>query len=108
MKTTNFTLPLLFVFLLSCKTDNNESATATPTTIENFTSNDYQDLVALFKEWRTFENPPLLNGAPDYTAQTFEKRWPAFKELQSKLQSIDTTNWSVENKLCTSIFASLP
>ena len=64
-----------------------------------FTSNDYRDLVALFKEWRTFENPPLLDGAPDYTAETFEKRWPRFKELQASLQAIDTTNWSVENQV---------
>lgn len=35
----------------------------------------YQDLVTLFHEWRAFEAPPLRAGAPDYTAETFEKRW---------------------------------
>ena len=29
--------------------------------------NNYEDLHELFFEWRKFENPPLLNGAPDYT-----------------------------------------
>jgi hypothetical protein len=29
---------------------------------------DYQKLVELFNDWREFESPPLLNGAPDYTA----------------------------------------
>jgi hypothetical protein len=34
----------------------------------------YDDLLALFAEWRAFEQPPLLNGAPDYTAATFATR----------------------------------
>ncbi|MEC7771811.1 MAG: hypothetical protein VX798_11550 [Bacteroidota bacterium] len=99
MKTTTTLLSLVMLFLLSCQTDTKESTAETSTKTENFTTNDYQDLVALFKEWRTFENPPLLNGAPDYRAETFEKRWPKFKELQSQLQAIDTTDWSVENQV---------
>lgn len=99
MKTTNFLLSFLLILCISCQTEKKEATAANPTKAENFTSNDYQDLVTLFKEWRTFENPPLRDGAPDYTAETFEKRWPRFKELQSKLQSIDTTNWSVENQV---------
>ncbi len=99
MKTTNIILAFLFVLLLSCKTDKEESNPEISTKTENFTSNEYQDLVALFKEWRTFENPPLLDGAPDYTAETFEKRLPRFKELQASLQAIDTTNWSVEHQV---------
>jgi hypothetical protein len=62
-------------------------------------SSDYSALISLFKEWRTFENPPLRNGAPDYTVVTFNKRWPLFKKLQSKLHSIDTTAWSIEHKV---------
>ncbi|MEO2051311.1 MAG: hypothetical protein ABGX00_06070 [Allomuricauda sp.] len=99
MKTNNIVLAFVFVFLLSCNTDKKESNSETSSKTENFISNDYGDLVALFKEWRTFENPPLLDGAPDYTAETFEKRWPRFKELQASLKAIDTTNWSVENQV---------
>ena len=33
----------------------------------------YQALVDLFKDWREFEDPPRLNGSPDYTADRFEK-----------------------------------
>ncbi|MEQ5791807.1 hypothetical protein J4E06_12130 [Muricauda sp. NFXS6] len=99
MKTTNLLLPLLVLLFLSCQTEKKEESTQNQTKTENFTSNDYQGLVALFKTWRAFENPPLLEGAPDYTTETFEKRWPRFKELQSKLQSIDTTNWSLEHKV---------
>ena len=34
----------------------------------------YQDLVALFTQWRAFEQPPDREGAPDYTAATFTQR----------------------------------
>ena len=99
MKITTVILPLLLTLFMSCKTDNKEKTTATQNQTENFTSNEYSALVALFKEWRTFEKPPLLDGAPDYTVESFEKRWPRFRDLQSRLQSIDTTNWSVENQV---------
>jgi hypothetical protein len=99
MKITTIILPLFLTLFMSCQTDNKEKAIETQNRTENFTSNDYTALVILFKEWRTFEKPPLLDGAPDYKSETFEKRWSKFKELQSGLQSIDTTNWPVENQV---------
>ncbi|MEM9829751.1 MAG: hypothetical protein AAF944_03895 [Bacteroidota bacterium] len=59
----------------------------------------YQSLVDLFHQWRTFERPPLRDGAPDYTAETFERRHPEFKELQAELLAIDTSGWSVEQQV---------
>ena len=58
----------------------------------------FDKLTSLFKEWRTFENPPMLNGAPDYTRATFNKRLPKFKELQKKLNSFNTKSWTVQEK----------
>jgi hypothetical protein len=60
---------------------------------------NYADLVNLFKDWRTFENPPLRDGAPDYTAATFEKRMLPFKELRKRLEEIDTTGWKIAEKV---------
>ncbi|MBB6326882.1 hypothetical protein FHS59_002510 [Algoriphagus iocasae] len=60
---------------------------------------NYNELVELFKEWRSFETPPLFNGAPDYRKETFEKRLPEFKKLQSKLLTIDTAGWSVAQQV---------
>ncbi len=60
---------------------------------------DYTNLVALFKEWRTFENPPLRKGAPDYTKETFEKRVPAFNILRDKLRNIDTISWPIPHQV---------
>ncbi|MCK0180370.1 hypothetical protein MWU50_13805 [Flavobacteriaceae bacterium S0862] len=82
----------------SCNTQE-KSDTVKQKGTQNLTTSSYDDLVSLFKEWRTFENPPKLNGAPDYTKATFEKRWPRFIEFQNQLKAIDTTNWSVENQV---------
>jgi hypothetical protein len=59
----------------------------------------YEDLLDLFERWRTFETPPIREGAPDYTAATFDARWPQFKELQSELLSMDTSGWTVPQQV---------
>lgn len=87
----SFLFTSLLCLLMSCQ--NESEVPATPT------STKYEDLVSLFHEWRGFENPPLLNGAPDYTAETFEKRWPEFKKLQNKLQAIDFSDWPVDQQV---------
>ncbi len=89
---------LLSVFFIIIVTSC-QNKTDQPVESTKFTHNDYQSLVSLFKDWRAFEAPPLKNGAPDYTAKTFEIRWPKFKELQSQLKSIDTSGWSISNKV---------
>ena len=59
----------------------------------------YEALLSLFEEWRAFEAPPLKDGAPDYTRETREKRWPEFKALQARLHAIDTSGWPVAQKV---------
>jgi len=99
MRTKTTILAILLTIFITCHHHKKKKAAETQTKKEKFTSNDYQDIVALFKEWRTFERPPFKDGAPDYTKATFEKRWPEFKALQSKLNTIDTTNWAIEHKV---------
>lgn len=64
----------------------------------SFAQSDYKELETLYKEWRTFERPPLRRGAPDYTKGTFERRYTEFQQLQEKLLDIDTTGWEVAKK----------
>ena len=59
----------------------------------------YESLVSLFYEWREFERPPLLNGAPDYTKQGFQKRQVKFKNLRSRLNKINTVGWNKSHKI---------
>ena len=55
----------------------------------------YNDLVDLFSKWRDFENPPLMNGAPDYTKRRFDSAKKEFISLQERLEEIDTTGWPI-------------
>lgn len=55
-------------------------------------------LIALFREWRKFEQPPMRQSAPDYTATTFNNRQEAFKVLQQQLLNMDTTGWTPEQR----------
>jgi Bacterial protein of unknown function (DUF885) len=88
----NFILLVCLFFLqFSCKNDNKSGL--------NLSTGKYADLVALFKEWRSFETPPLRDGAPDYTAEMFQKRLPDFKKLEAKLMAMDTASWTVEQKV---------
>ncbi len=59
----------------------------------------YQDLLALFDEWRAFERPPLRDGAPDYTANTFKRRHQELKAYQARLAAIDPRGWAVEQQV---------
>ncbi len=78
---------LLFVLAASCPT---KPAPA---------MSDYNDLLALYKAWRTFERPPLRDGAPDYTAETFASRHEDYLKLRARLDSMDTTNWRVPEQV---------
>jgi hypothetical protein len=72
---------------------------ATPLQSQKSNSDTYNDLSNLFQQWREFEAPPLKDGAPDYTLATREARWPDFKALQNRLLAMDTTGWSVPERV---------
>lgn len=95
MKKLFSTIPMACVCFIMLNCQSEATQKSGQLTIES----EYQDLVELFKEWRAFETPPMREGAPDYTAATFEKRWPEFKLLQERLQAMDTTGWSVEERV---------
>lgn len=59
----------------------------------------YSALTELFKQWRKFEQPPLLNGVPNYTVASFNRRQPEFIKLKNSLLAIDTVGWTIKNKV---------
>lgn len=66
---------------------------------EALKNGNHEDLLALFSDWRSFENPPKLNNAPDYSASTFDARWDDFLNLRSRLDKMDTTDWKINQKV---------
>ncbi len=98
---TYFILLPILLLLASCQqsVDQDQATTKAAIATPAKTSTSYKELTQLFQEWRTFENPPRREGAPDYTKATFDKRWPEFKKLQARLNAFDTSNWPVEQQV---------
>ncbi|MCC1483283.1 hypothetical protein [Winogradskyella immobilis] len=92
MKVITRCILVLACIVLSCKQNVDESDTTLVTKA-------HSDLESFFKTWRTFENPPLIDGVPDYTEATFNNRLPKFKTLQSQLMAMDTTGWSIPERV---------
>ncbi|MDB4015199.1 hypothetical protein N9483_02430 [Flavobacteriaceae bacterium] len=53
-----------------------------------------QELVSLFRAWRSFEIPPLQNGVPDYSEKAFDLRWDAFLGLKTTLDEMQKDKWT--------------
>ena len=62
-------------------------------------TNEYENLLSLFQDWRTFEKPPVREGAPDYTAKTFAERRPSFLKLRARLLAFDTSGWTIPERV---------
>jgi len=83
---------LLLLILISCSTTENENTPKNQ-------SLKYDDLILLFSDWRNFENPPLLDGAPNYTKERFDNDQSEFLELRKRLNSFDVDNWPIKEQI---------
>jgi hypothetical protein len=88
----NATLPFCLLLLLATFFASGRQAQAQ----EN---RDYDSLLQLFAEWREFESPPLLDGAPDYTAVQFARRRSEFDELRQQLNEFQIEDWPVPQQV---------
>lgn len=78
----------------SCQPPRQEPENAAVTSTKR-----YDDLLTLFREWRAFDKPPLLNGAPDYSAATFRARRSGFENLRARLAAVDTAGWPIAQRV---------
>lgn len=62
-------------------------------------STRYEDLVALFEDWREFEKPPLVVGIHDYSAKAMAAQHRALAKYQRRLAAIDTSGWPVAQRV---------
>ena len=63
------------------------------------TTTDYSNLVSLFKEFREFQLPSIVDGVPDYSKNTMKLQYRELKTFQKKLAAIDTTGWSITKQV---------
>ena len=83
---------LLLLILISCSTTRDENSP------KNKNLN-YDDLIQLFNDWRNFENPPLIDGTPDYTKERFDNDQSKFLELRERLNSFYIDEWPINKQI---------
>ena len=89
MNTTRFVPALICLLALNAPIE--------PTSAQQ--AGSYEELLALFRDWREFESPPKLDGAPDYTAGQFDRRYPEYAALRARLDAFDIDAWPTEQQV---------
>ena len=90
IKMNKYLCILVFGIILtfhSCSTQKNEK------------KGDHVDLVSLFKEFRAFVEPTLIDGIPDYAEATMKKQADSLAKFQARLAGIDTSAWPVSQQV---------
>ena len=59
--------------------------------VEELRSTDHEDLVALFDDWRAFQEPEPVEGIPDYSRRAMAEQYRELANYQRRLGAIDTT-----------------
>jgi len=62
-------------------------------------STRYEDLVALFEEWREFQQPVLVDGVPDYTSAAMDAQLRALDGYRRRLAAIDPARWPIAQQV---------
>lgn len=55
----------------------------------------YDDLVALFEEFREFQEPPIRDGVPDFSPAAMDEQYRGLQDFKNRLAAIETTSWPV-------------
>jgi len=83
---------ILFVVVITCGvvSAKNEPVPA---------SDQYQDLVNFFHQWRAFQKPKVVNGVPDYTASAMAQQKKQIPKFEKRLAAIDPTGWPISQQV---------
>jgi hypothetical protein len=90
---TTISLPKIFLLILT-----GLAAVGTQAALAQL-NGGYDELLRLFGDWREFESPPLLDGAPDYTAVQFASRYEGFLTLRNRLYRLDPGDWPIPQQV---------
>jgi len=59
----------------------------------------YQDLVALFADWRAFQKPPIADGVPDYSPTAMAAQHRGLERYRVRLAEIDASGWPLTQQV---------
>lgn len=66
---------------------------------ESKNADSYDQLVALFKEWREFQKPEVVDGVPDYSPAAMKEQMKKIPAFQKRLADIDCSRWPVAQQV---------
>jgi hypothetical protein len=69
---------------------------ATPIAV---TSTRYEDLTTIFGEWRNFQQPKRVDGAPDYSVAAMAAQERELTGFVNRLAAIDPTSWPIPQQV---------
>ena len=94
---TALCLAVAFAFAAGCAGDGAPGGGDAPA--EATQSTRYEDLVALFEEWRDFQQPELVDGVPDYSAEATAAQQRELAAYQRRLAAIDPSSWPIDQQV---------
>lgn len=62
-------------------------------------SSGYAEFLTFFDNWRTFQQPSLRNGVPDYTASAMSAQYGALSGYRTRLAQLDTGGFTVPQQV---------
>ena len=84
---------LILIFItISCSDPNGDA-------VASGSNGSYEDLLELFRDWREFESPEPLNGAPDYTPVNMAWMHKELGSYQDRLNAFEITSWPVSQQV---------
>jgi hypothetical protein len=83
---------MVFAFAAGCGTPPADSAAAA-------TSARYEDLTALFAEWRSVQQPKRVDGVPDYSSAAMAAQARDLAGFMGRLTAIDPTGWPIPQQV---------
>ena len=77
--------------LIFCTADNVNTS--------NEASNNYNGLLSLFQEFRTFQQPDVSDGTPDFSDAAMDQKFRDLRSFQDRLTAINISDWPTSEKI---------
>src|SRR6478736_1837896 len=87
---------LVPVLIVGCSSPPPPSSSSAPASTR---STRYEDLLALFADWRTFQQPKRVNGVPDYSASAMPAQHRDLAGYVNRLAAIDPSAWPIPQQV---------
>jgi len=62
-------------------------------------AHSHAELVTLFREWREFQLPKMIEGVPDYSAEAMKEQQTDLTQWQQRLNNFDTVGWPIRHQV---------